>query len=114
PWRVPSLAVPDPRRLTPLQELAAIPSVHLFLERAKATQSAFALTPNNAPAVAAVCAQLEGIPLALELAAARVRALAVNQLAARLEGSFELLSGGRRTAPSRQQTLRATLDWSHA
>jgi predicted ATPase len=75
---------------------------------------AFRLTDQNAPAEAAICRRLDGLPLALELAAARVRGLAVEQLAARLEDRFRLLTGGSRTALRRQQTLRATVDWSHA
>ena len=112
-WRVPSLPVPDPHHLPQLAELRANPAVRLFTERASATQSQFVLTERNAPAVAQVCARLDGIPLALELAAARVAGLAVDQLAARLGQRFRLLTGGSRTALPRQQTLRATLDWSY-
>ena len=113
-WLVPSLAVPDPERPPPLDSLAAIPSVQLFVERARAANPAFALTERNAPAVARVAARLDGIPLALELAAARVRALSAESLAARLEGGlFSLLAGGVRGVPTRQQTLLATLNWSH-
>jgi non-specific serine/threonine protein kinase len=113
-WRVPSLAFPDPRRLPPLADLSAIPSVHLFTERAQAARADFILTADNCAAVALVCARLEGIPLALELAAARIRVLSVEQITARLDDTFRLLTGGSRTAPGRQQTLKATLDWSHA
>jgi non-specific serine/threonine protein kinase len=112
-WRVPSLPVPDPRRLPPLAELRQNPAVQLFAERAVAAQSPFVLTDRNAHAVAQVCARLDGIPLALELAAARVAALSVDQLAARLDQRFRLLTGGSRAALPRQQTLRATLDWSY-
>jgi predicted ATPase/DNA-binding CsgD family transcriptional regulator len=112
-WRVPSLPVPDPQHLPPLAALRANAAVRLFTERALATQSQFVLTERNAPAVAQVCARLDGIPLALELAAARVAGLAVDQLAARLGQRFRLLTGGSRTALPRQQTLRATLDWSY-
>jgi len=112
-WRVPSLAAPDPQRVLRLDELAEYAAVHLFVTRAQAVRSSFELRSDNAAAVARVCAQLEGIPLALELAAARTRALAVEQIAARLEEDFGLLVGGNPTGPSRQRTLEATLDWSH-
>src|SRR5439155_7890800 len=100
-------------RPPPPNELARYAAVELFVERARAARSGFVLTAENAPAVAQLCARLDGLPLAIELAAARVRALAVEQVAARLEGSFELLSGGGRTAATRQRTLEATLEWSH-
>jgi non-specific serine/threonine protein kinase len=116
-WRVPSLAAPDPAAPTDparLDELAAVPAVALFLDRTRAALPDFALTERNATAVAEICARLDGIPLALELAAARVAALGVEPLAARLDGRFRLLTGGHRTALPRQQTLRATVDWSYA
>src|SRR5581483_2663190 len=113
-WRVPSLAAPDLARRPTLEEIAATPAVQLFVERARAAQPGFALSPASGPAAAAVCARLDGLPLALELAAARVRVLPVEQILVRLDDSFRLLVGGSRTAPSRQQTLRATLDWSYA
>jgi non-specific serine/threonine protein kinase len=87
--------------------------VRLFVERAQAIVPDFHLTPANATAVADVCVRLDGIPLALELAAARVRVLTVEQIRARLDDAFRLLTGGIRAAPTRQQTLRATLDWSY-
>jgi non-specific serine/threonine protein kinase len=87
--------------------------VRLFVERAVAVAPDFALTPENAPAVAQVCRRLDGVPLALELAAARVTVLAVEQLAQRLDDAFRLLTGGARTALPRQQTLRAAVDWSY-
>lgn len=111
-WRVPSLAIPDPRRVVPVAELARIPAVQLFVERA-AAQTGFALSERNAEAVAQVCHRLDGIPLALELAAGRLDALTVEQLAARLDKRFLLLTGGSRTTLLRQQTLVATLDWSY-
>lgn len=111
-WRVPSLASPDGRAdITPVN-LMKYPAVRLFVERAQAVQSGFSLGPGNATATAEICARLEGLPLALELAAARVSALALSQILERLDDSFRLLVGGSRTAPTRQQTLRATLDWS--
>jgi predicted ATPase/Tfp pilus assembly protein PilF len=118
-WSVPSLTVPSPEHLpqgraTLLRVLMGFESVQLFVERAQAVQKTFALTNTNALAVAQVCARLEGIPLALELASARIKALSVEQIAARLDNELGLLTGGSRTAQSRQQTLRATLDWSYA
>ena len=87
-------------------------AIRLFVERARAVASTFELTPKNAPAVALLCKRLEDIPLAIELAAARVRALSVEQILERLEDSLRLLAGRDRTAPERQRTLRGTLDWS--
>jgi non-specific serine/threonine protein kinase len=113
-WRVPSLAVPDPHQHIPPERLAGYAALQLFAERARAAKPGFALTPLNSPAVAQVCARLDGLPLAIELAAARVAVLAVEQIAARLDDSVRLLTSGSRTAASRQQTLQATLDWSHA
>jgi predicted ATPase len=112
-WRVPSLPFPDPGRLPPLAELSEMPAVRLFDDRARAAQSRFTLSTQNARAVARVCARLDGMPLALELAAAHVQALTVDTLAERLDEGFRLLVGGSRAAPSRQQTLQATLDWSY-
>ncbi len=106
------LAVPDPARLPPLVELSKSPAVALFIERAAAALPGFALTPENAPAVAAICARLAGLPLAIELAAARVKLLSPAALAARLAKSLDFLTGPR-DLPARQQTLRATIDWSH-
>ena len=88
-------------------------AVRLFLDRATAAQPAFAMTDQNAAAVVQLCRRLDGMPLALELAAARVRALPVEQIAARLDDRFRLLTGGSRMAVTRHQTLRATMDWSH-
>ena len=113
-WPVPPLAAPDPAQPPPLDTLAGYPAVRLFVARARAQQPGFTLTEGNAPAVAALCRRLDGIPLAIELAAARVPALPVEQLAARVGNALRLLTAGGRTAPSRQQTLRAALDWSHA
>ncbi len=112
-WRVPSLSVPDPQRLPPLNRFTDYEAVRLFIDRAMASAPQFAVTSGNAPAVAQVCHRLDGIPLAIELAAARVKVLAVEQIAARLDDRFRLLSGGSRTALPRQQTLRAAMDWSH-
>ena len=112
-WRVPSLGLPDPGAAPGAAALEASGAGRLFLERARAAQPGFALTDANAGAVAEVCRRLDGIPLALELAAARVRVLTPEQLAARLGDRFRLLTGGGRTALRRQQTLQAAVDWSH-
>src|SRR5579859_2233985 len=110
-YRVPSLTLPAADDPT-LAALERSESGRLFAERAAAVQPGFALTAANAPAVAQICQRLDGIPLALELAAARVRAMPPEQIAARLDDRFRLLTGGSRTALPRQQTLRALIDWS--
>lgn len=112
-YSVPSLAVADPDELPDLAELREIESVHLFLDRVRAFRSDFALDSHNAPAIAQICKRLDGIPLAIELAASRVRVLSVDQIATRLDDRFNLLTGGLRTALPRHQTLRATIDWSY-
>ncbi len=111
-WRVPPLGMPlRPGRIAP-GELASSEAALLFVERARAAQPGFGLSEQNAPHIAQICHRLDGIPLALELAAARVPALGVPQLATRLEDCFSLLTGGSRTALPRQRTLRGALDWS--
>jgi predicted ATPase/transcriptional regulator with XRE-family HTH domain len=112
-WRVPSLALPAAQPLPVLDVLAQVEAARLFVERARAVQPHFALTAANAPIVAQICRRLDGIPLALELAAARLRGLAIEELADRLDQRFRLLTGGSRTALPRQQTLQATVDWSY-
>jgi len=112
-WRIPSLGLADPDHLPPLEALTQYAAVRLFIERAVAAQSNFAVNNQNAPAVAQICHRLDGIPLAIELAAARVRVLSPDQIATRLDDRFQLLTGGSRTALPRQQTLRALVDWSH-
>jgi predicted ATPase len=112
-WRVPSLPSPYPRASLSPANLLAYPAVRLFVDRVRAVQPDFALGSANAASVAGICARLEGLPLALELAAARVPALSLRQILERLDDSLRLLVGGSRTAPTRQQTLRATLDWSY-
>jgi predicted ATPase/DNA-binding SARP family transcriptional activator len=112
-WRVPSLEMPSQRRAPTLVELDACESVRLFVERAMAAQAGFALDENNAPAVAEICSRLDGLPLAIELAAARVPTLGVDGIAERLDDRFRLLTGGSRTLLSRQRTLAATFDWSY-
>ncbi|MCC6165962.1 MAG: hypothetical protein IT329_01930 [Caldilineaceae bacterium] len=111
-YRVPSLSVPDSTELTP-DALRQFEAVHLFVERAAAAHPHFTLSEHNASAVAQVCRQLDGIPLAIELAAVRVQILTADQIAARLGDRFRLLTGGSRTALPRQQTLRAMIDWSY-
>ena len=113
-YRVPPLDIPDIQDLGNVDAIAASPAVQLFVARAQTVLPEFELRPNNAAAVAHLCARLEGIPLALELAAARVNVLGIEQLLARLDDSVRLLIGGSRVAPTRHQTLRATLEWSDA
>jgi non-specific serine/threonine protein kinase len=112
-WPVPPLDSPDPRYSSTVEELERLESARLFLERARNRDPSFALTPGNAQAVAEVCSKLEGIPLAIELAAARVGTLPLEQILERLEDSLELLTRGGRTAAPRQRTIRETLDWSY-
>jgi predicted ATPase/class 3 adenylate cyclase len=110
---VPPLAVPSPGDRPSLGDANAFEAVRLFVERARGTQPAFALDERTLPAVVEICRRLDGIPLALELAAARLRALSVEEIAARLDDRFRLLASGDRTALPRQKTLRALIDWSH-
>src|SRR5205823_4585788 len=95
------------------ESLSQYEAVQLFIERAVQVQTSFAVSNRNAPAVAAICHRLDGIPLAIELAAARVRSLSVEDVNQRLDQRFRLLTGGSRTALPRQQTLRALIDWSY-
>jgi non-specific serine/threonine protein kinase len=113
-WQVPTLAVPDPVKLPPIEEFARCESVQLFVERTRALLPTFAVVEEDMPAIAQICRRLDGIPLALELAAARTSVLSVEQIAARLENCFDLLTGGARTAVNRQRTLKAAMDWSFA
>jgi predicted ATPase/DNA-binding SARP family transcriptional activator/DNA-binding CsgD family transcriptional regulator/Tfp pilus assembly protein PilF len=112
-WRVPPLSAPDPRRSPTVGELAGYESVRLFAERARQHDHTFAVTPRNAEAVGEVCGRLDGIPLAVELAAANLGTLTVEQILDRLKNSLGFLTRGSRTAPPRQRTLRKTLDWSY-
>lgn len=112
-WRVPSLAAPVPDRRESVEVLTQYQAVQLFIDRAQVSRPGFSVTNATAPAVAQVCHRLDGIPLAIELAAARVRALSLEQILARLDDRFRLLTGGSRAALPRQQTLLATLDWSY-
>jgi predicted ATPase/DNA-binding SARP family transcriptional activator len=130
-WPVPPLSLPAPesvghaphpasRRSTgrdpeqwPLDALLEAEAVRLFVDRARHAAPGFMLTPSSAPAALQICRRLDGIPLAIELAAARLKVLSIEQIAARLDDRFRLLTGGSRAALPRQQTLRATLDWSY-
>lgn len=112
-YPVSALAAPDPQASLTLVALMQYDAVRLFIDRAVAVQPAFRVTQQNAIAVAEICHRLDGIPLALELAAARVSALSVEQIAAHLSDRFRLLTRGDRTALPRQQTLRASIDWSY-
>lgn len=112
-WLVPSLALPDPDRLPAVQDLSDYSAIRLFVERAHAMMASFDLTSANASAIARLCFHLDGIPLAIELAAAWVNVLAVEQILARLDDRFRLLTRASRTALNRQQTLRAAIDWSY-
>ena len=110
---VPPLALPDPKSIPPLEVLSRLPAVALFVERAQAVKHEFTLTKDNAAVVTAICARLDGLPLAIELAAARIKMLSPSAMLARLESRLNLLTGGARDLPTRQQTLRSTVDWSY-
>ena len=112
-WQVPPLSVAPDGALATAEEAERYEATRLFAERAAASLPGFAIDPANASAVAQLCRALDGMPLAIELAAARVRALSVTQIGARLADRFGLLTIGDRTAPPRHRTLRATIDWSH-
>jgi predicted ATPase/class 3 adenylate cyclase len=107
------LSLPDPHQTASPPTLTQYESVRLFIDRAVSIQPSFCLTHSNAPAVAQICQHLDGIPLAIELAACRLRLLSPEQIASRLGDRFSLLTGGSRTALPRQQTLQATMDWSY-
>lgn len=112
-YPVPSLSLPDPQQPATVESVSLYEAVRLFIDRARSVKPDFAVTNDNAPTVAQLCFRLDGIPLALELAAARVRAMSIEQIALRLDDRFRLLTGGSRTALPRQQTLRALVDWSY-
>jgi non-specific serine/threonine protein kinase len=112
-WPVLPLRVPDTYPQPPIEGLLTYEAVQLFVERARSALPSFALTPEHAWAVVQVCRRLDGMPLAIELAAARIRALSVDQIVARLDDAYRLLTGGSRSALPRQQTLRAAMDWSY-
>jgi non-specific serine/threonine protein kinase len=112
-YAVPPMAMPPPDATLPLERLAGFEAITLFVARARAQRPDFVLTAHTARAVLEICRRLDGIPLAIELAAARVGVLGVDAIAARLDDRFRLLTGGPRTAPTRQQTLQRALDWSY-
>jgi predicted ATPase len=110
---VPPLSLPDPRRPPAADALSDYEAARLFLERARSVRPGLSLTDRNAVAVAQICYRLDGMPLAIELAAARARALSVEQISSRLDDAFRLLSGRGRPAIAHHGTLRATMDWSY-
>jgi predicted ATPase/DNA-binding SARP family transcriptional activator/DNA-binding CsgD family transcriptional regulator len=112
-WPVSLLSVPDPKRLPTVARLEGYESVRLFVDRARQRDPAFALRPENAHAVAQICVRLEGLPLAIELAAARIKVLSTQSLLDRLSDRLKLLSGGPRDFSEKQRTLRSTIEWSH-
>jgi len=112
-YRVPSLSLPEALASVPVDALIDSEATQLFIERASAVDPAFAPTPDNSDSIARICRRLDGIPLAIELAAARVVVLSPEQIEARLQDRFRLLTGGARTAVARQRTLEAAVDWSY-
>jgi predicted ATPase/class 3 adenylate cyclase len=112
-YPVPPLSVPDVRHLPPLESLIQYDAVRLFIERATDIKPDFQVTNESAPAVAEICARLDGLPLAIELAAARVRVLTPQAVLERLQSRLRLLTGGSRDLPVRQQTLRSAIEWSY-
>jgi predicted ATPase/DNA-binding SARP family transcriptional activator len=111
--QVPPLGVPDPTDLPEIDVISQYEAVTLFIERAQAVKAGFGITKGNAQAIAEICVRLDGLPLAIELAAARAKLLSPQALLKRLEHRLDVLTGGPRDAPMRQQTLRATIDWSY-
>jgi predicted ATPase/class 3 adenylate cyclase len=112
-YPVPPLDVPDPRHLPPTESVTQYESVALFIERARAAVPTFAVTNENAPAVAEICYRLDGLPLAIELAAARIKLLTPQAMLQRLGQRLAFLAGGARDLPARQQTLRGAIEWSY-
>ena len=112
-WRVPSMRCPSPDAAVDVPALSQYDAVVLFVERARRARPSFAVNDANAPAVAEICYRLDGIPLAVELAAARCRQMSPERIASELDDRFRLLTGGARTVMARQQTLAASVDWSH-
>jgi predicted ATPase len=110
---VPPLALPNARALPPVDALSQYSAIALFVQRAVASKPDFELTGENAPAVVEICTRLDGLPLAIELAAARIKVLSPASMTKRLASRLKLLTGGSRDLPQRQQTLRAAVDWSH-
>lgn len=112
-YLVPPLRLPDPAQVVDAADLSAAESVTLFVQRARAASASFALTDENATAVAGICLRVDGLPLAIELAAARIKLFSPQQLLDRLHSRLGLLVGGPRDLPARQRTLRDTIDWSY-
>jgi predicted ATPase len=112
-YPVPSLSLPDIRHLPVIEQLSQYEAVRLFIDRASLVSPRFVVDKQNAPFIAQICYRLDGIPLAIELAAARVKVMSLEQISKRLDDRFRLLTGGSRTALPRQQTLRALIDWSY-
>jgi non-specific serine/threonine protein kinase len=112
-WHAPSLSLPDTQEAMEIRSLRRYEGVRLFTERAEVLQPQFMLTEQNAQVVTQICRRLSGMPLAIELAAARIKMMTVDEIANRLNDRFSLLTSGNRSALPRQQTLRATIDWSH-
>lgn len=112
-WRIPSLSVPFPEALPPIDRLKEYAAVHLFVDRAKNDLASFTLTEKNAVAVAQICQRLDGIPLAIELAAARVSVVTVEKIAGRLKTQFDILENASQGVVPRHQTLEALIDWSY-
>jgi predicted ATPase/class 3 adenylate cyclase len=113
-YAVPPLSVPDVRHLPDLKTLSQYEAVRLFIDRAKSAKADFEVTDESAPAVAEICVRLDGLPLAIELAAARIKLLPPKAILQRLSSRLKLLTGGARDLPERQRTLRATIEWSFA
>jgi predicted ATPase len=112
-YSVPPLSLPDPERPPPVEHLTHYEAVRLFIERAQAAKADFSVTNENAPAVAEICHRLDGLPLAIELAAARIKVLSPRKMLGRLSNRLKLLTGGARDLPERQRTLRSTIEWSY-
>jgi non-specific serine/threonine protein kinase len=112
-YPVPPLTLPDPHHLPPIEELGQVAAILLFVERARAALPGFALTPHTAAAAATICSRLDGLPLAIELAAARLNVLSLVELQRRLDQQLSVLTSGARDQPARQQTMRATIAWSY-
>ena len=110
---IPPLSLPDPESLPPLENLTEYAAVRLFVERASAVRPDFSLAEDNAPAVVEICERLDGLPLAIELAAARIKLLPPQALLDRLGNRLKLLTGGARNLPERQRTLRSAIEWSY-
>ncbi|HXQ35816.1 MAG TPA: AAA family ATPase, partial [Anaerolineales bacterium] len=112
-YPVPSLSLPNPKHLPTIEQLSQYEAVRLFIDRALLVAPHFIVDKDNAPFIAQICYRLDGIPLAIELAAARIKMMSIEQISQRLDDRFRLLTGGARTSLPRQQTLRALIDWSY-